>query len=636
MTANNNKYFYSDIEDQVIVNFVTDDFKSRQLRRRVFELAWELNMNFYLGNQFSYISNTGEIGDYEKQYYWENREVFNHISPIIETRLAKLNKVKPTISVKPNSNSSKDIYSTKLSQTIIQNTLDNNNIDKLISTATAWSEITGTSFYKIVWDNSIGETIGKNNAGEIKNGDVIISVCSPFEIYPDSNNSHDIEDCESIIEARAYPVKFVNDHWGLSLTGEEIDIFELNNNSFLSGSAGRSNITKITHSAKSDHVLIIERYEKPTPERKNGRLTIICKDKLLYDGDLPYNLGKNGQKAYPFIRQISNSVLGSFWGSSVIERCIPIQRAYNAIKNKKHEFIARLASGVLAVEDGSVDTDNLEDEGLAPGKIIVYRNGSTPPEFLNPGTIPNELEKEENNLLKEINSLGGVSDLSTNSNIPNNISSGSALTLLIEQDDSRLSLTAEHIRNSIKTIGQFILRMYKQMATNVRLNKIVDSNGSLEIYYWNNSDLTSDDIILNTENELETSQSSKQELILKLLQLNILENENGKISSENKNKILDLLGLKNWNNFEDIDDLHKKRANRENTKIENLKEPLEIDNHSIHIEEHIKYLISETNENIDEEFKNKLLKHIKNHKELILNQEWFYGKFKFRTTKQWE
>lgn len=615
------KYFYSDVEDQVIVNFVADDFKNRQISRRPYELAWELNMNFYLGNQFSYISSSGELGDTEKQYYWENREVFNHISPIIESRLAKLYKVKPILNIKPSSNSNQDIYSSKLSKTILQNTMQSNNIDKLISTATAWSEITGTSFYKISWDTNLGETIGKIEENEIKNGDVVLSICSPFEIYPDSNSSQDIEDCESIIEARAFPVKFVNEQWGLDLTGEDIDIFELNNNSFLSGAAGRSNITKIAHSSKSDHVLVIERYEKPSIKRKNGRLTIICKDKLLYDGDLPYNLGKNNTKAYPFIKQVSTSQLGSFWGISVIERCIPIQRAYNAIKNKKHEFISRLASGVLAVEDGSVDVDNLEDEGLAPGKILVYRNGSTPPEFLNPGNIPSELEKEEASLLSEINSLSCVSDLTTNSTIPNNITSGSALNLLIEQDDARLSLTAEHIRNSIKTIGLYILRLYKQMATNVRLSKLADENGSMELFYWNNADITSDDVFLDTDNELEFSQTNRQNLILSLFEKGLFSNREGQVSTNSKIKILEFLGLKNWSDFEDTDELHKKRANKENLKIIKLDNPLEVDDHKLHINEHTKFIISGLIKDEDNDFIKKLTNHIKQHKNLLNSQE---------------
>jgi hypothetical protein len=611
------KYYYSETEDQIIVNSINDDFKRRQLERKPYELTWELNMNFYMGNQYSYISNTGNISDIEKRYSWENREVFNHIAPVIETRLSKLNKVKPAFLVRPASNSDEDLYSAKLATSVLQNCTEKNSLNSLVSMATAWSEITGTSFYKLSWDDNLGNVIGQLNGAELKNGDVTISVCSPFEIYPDSNGAIEIDDCSSIIEARPFPVEIINSAWGINLAGENVDIFELNNTSFLSGMSGRSNITKVAHSTKHDHVLLLERYEKPSINKPNGRLTIICKNKLLYDGDLPYILGKNNERSYPFIKQVSTKQISCFWGISVIERCIPIQRSYNAIKNKKHEFIERLASGVLSVEDGSVDIDNLEDEGLAPGKILVYRNGSTPPKFLDPGSIPAELEKEEDKLLAEINNLSCISDVTTNSSIPSGINSGSALNLLIEQDETRLSLTAEYIRESIKKIGEFIIKFYKQYAQGPRLEKLTDKNGSLEIFYWKNSDLTSDDVVLDTKNELIDDESDKKQLILKLLDKGLLNDEDGQITPNNKIKLFNMLGFENWEISENIDDLQKKRANKENHKLIELMSPIEIDNHQIHICEHTKFLISDASNDIDNDFRIKLLNHIKQHKNFL-------------------
>lgn len=64
----------------------------------------------------------------------------------------------------------------------------------------------------------------------------------------------------------------------------------------------------------------------------------------------------------------------------LVSQLIPYQIAYNKLKNKKLELL--LNPKVLVVEDGSVDIDSLEDNGLAPGKILVYRNGSTPPSSL--------------------------------------------------------------------------------------------------------------------------------------------------------------------------------------------------------------------------------------------------------------
>lgn len=64
-----------------------------------------------------------------------------------------------------------------------------------------------------------------------------------------------------------------------------------------------------------------------------------------------------------------------------VDMLVPFQRAYNATKNRKMEFLNRYTLGILCVEDGSVDVDELETDGVTPGKIIVYRQGSMAPEF---------------------------------------------------------------------------------------------------------------------------------------------------------------------------------------------------------------------------------------------------------------
>jgi hypothetical protein len=57
----------------------------------------------------------------------------------------------------------------------------------------------------------------------------------------------------------------------------------------------------------------------------------------------------------------------------------PYQRAYNKIMNLHNEHIEFSTYGFMAVEDGSVDVEALEADGLGPGKIVVYRQGSIAP-----------------------------------------------------------------------------------------------------------------------------------------------------------------------------------------------------------------------------------------------------------------
>ena len=129
--------------------------------------------------------------------------------------------------------------------------------------------------------------------------------------------------------------------------------------------------------------------------------------------------------------------------------------------------------GVLAVEEGSIDTDELTEEGLTPGKVLVYRQGSALPRLLEAGSIPSEFAYEEERLLTEFFEVSGVSELMRNSSTSQHITSGVALQLLVEQDDTRMNISAEQIKNAIREVARHVLRLYRQFAVTTRIEKAV-------------------------------------------------------------------------------------------------------------------------------------------------------------------
>jgi len=612
------KYFYSSDEDNVIVSFIMSEFERRRNERKPYDLAWELNINFLIGNQFSYIAENGEIERIPKSYSWQGEEVYNHISPIVETRLAKLGKVRPTIAVRPSGEEEKDVYNAKLTKSLINVFSSKQKLAEAITEATIWSEVTGTSFYKIVWDANRGQVIGENEGMSITTGDVSLSVCSPFEIFPDSCACTKITDCKSIIHARPIPASTIKELYGVEVMGADLDTYSFDQSSSSITYTGKSNAPKLSRTVKHDHVLVIEYYELPSRDYPNGKFSIVAGNKLIFDGELPFVCLDDNKRGFPFVKQVSNAQIGSFFGVSVIERCIPIQRAYNSIKNRKHEFLTRLAVGVLAVEDGSVDIDQIEEDGLAPGKIIVYRNGSTPPVFLDTGSIPSEFTYEEDRLLSEFITVSGVSELMRDSVVPSSVSSGTALSLLIEQDETRLSVSAEYIRSAVKEIAEHVIRLYKQFADTKRLARVVEDNGEIEIYYWNNSDISYEEIILESDNELTETPAQRKNMLLDLYKAGLFADENGRISTRTRSKILEGLGFNSYDNVQDISGLHTKRAIKENLGLSDGKiSPLDIDDHELHIQEHTKFLISDQAKSYSKEYLDNIKNHILEHKVLM-------------------
>lgn len=608
-------------ELEELAESIIEDFKNRQQERKRYEANWQLNINFFIGNQYCAINNNNEVVDFEKQFFWQEREVYNHIAPILEQRLSKLAKVRPTMTVVPFSDSDQDINCAKVSKNILKATSYKLNLSCIISEATVWSELCGTVFYKVTWNNNLGTTLGIDNEGNsIHEGDVQIDVVSPFEIFPDSSTYSNINDCKSIMQARVYNVDTIKDMWGIDVEGKDLDVFTLDSVNLAGGLGYYGKVNKAGKTVKHNSALVIEKYEMPTIDYPNGRLIIVADKKVVYIGELPYINKSENKRGFPFISQCSIQNPNCLWGGSVVERCIPIQRSYNAIKNRKHEFLNRISMGVMAVEDGSVDTDNLEEEGMAPGKVLIYRQGSPIPKLLSSGSVPSDFAYEEDRLLNEFLTVSGVSDLLRNSSLTSNLS-GVALELLIEQDEARLISSAEEIRQAVKEISKHILRLYKQFINGKTSSKLISNNGNIEMFYWNKSDINSDDVVFETENELNESLAQKRNMIFEIFNSGLLHDENGKLNNSVRYKLLEQLGLGIWENTQDIKTLQIKRADKENLQLldtHNIDMPREIDNHDLHINEHTCFMLSDEfekaikrNPNIEK----LMLEHIRQHKQ---------------------
>ncbi len=480
------------------VSEVREDFETRKKLRREKELAWQLNMNFLYGNQYCRITPEKLLRTSEKTFFWQHREVFNHIAPVMETRSAKLLGTRPKIRILPLSGEGDGF--TKTAEKAVNSVFERAGMQKIIAEATSWSEVTGTVFYKITADSD---------------GNAEISVCPPFEIYPDSFERSDVEDCRSIIHARALPVGEIKRIWNEEVGPEKLSAFNpaAANNPELSGCA-----------------TVIEKYEKPSENFPEGRLVIVAGDKLLYSGGLPYSEG--GRFSFPFVRQVSLPVAGSFYGASVIERLIPLQRAYNDVKNRKHELLSRLAGGILTVEEGSVNVDELEEDGLYPGKILVYRQGASVPSFMQADKLPSDFISEEERILREFSVISGVSDL-MRSNAPVRVTSGTALNLLLEQDGTRISVSSDGIARAVKETAEKVLEI-------MRIYGYTDGDGSLTDESGN---LSRRDFTVITEKEGNSAPVRMMSIALEIFESGLLCGENGKVPTETRNKLLEMMGL---------------------------------------------------------------------------------------------
>ncbi len=576
--------------EKQLVDDVKSDFARRQEERRAIERGWQLNMNFLCGNQYCDVNSLGEIEEDAPGFFWQTRRVFNYIAPTIDMRCAKLNRIRPKLAVRAATDCDEDVRSARISSAVLAAVAERENLDDCITRATIWSETCGTAFYKIIWDNSAGSTIAATEEGELRDGGVKIMPLSPFEIYPAALSEESIEGQPSIIHAKAVAVEDIYAVYGVKLPGRDIDEFSLSPYSASVHSVTRSAPVK---TVKHGYEIVIERYERPAEDIPNGRLTIVAGDMLLFDGDLPYINGPDGTRGYPFVRQNCLPLAGGFFGGSVVDRLIPVQRAYNAVKNRKHEFLNRISMGTIAVEDGSVDTDDLLEDGLAPGKILVYRQGGTPPAMLALGSVPAEFSEEEDRLVEEFGKVSGVGEITQSANSFNSVTSATGLQLLIEQDETRLTVSYEQIKSALKAIGRHILCLYRQFSPQMRVMRGAHEDGKAAMLSFSSADLSCDDVVLEADSEINLSPARRRTLMYELMSSGLLSDAQGKLPEGTKNKILTYLGYNGLAAGRDIAALHRARCEEENAKLLKGDVPVKFyDDHALHIEGHTAFILS--------------------------------------------
>ena len=595
---------------------VKADFERRRSDRRTLEQQWNLNMNFLYGNQYCDIAPNGDVSEEDNYFYWQSRNVYNHIAPIIETRIAKLARVRPTMSVRAAGGEEADLKTARIASDVLNATCNRADLDAVISKVTLLAETYGTAFYKIMWNGNKGAVLGALDGKNVAEGDVELMAVSPYEIFPESLFRSEMSEQKSVIHARAVNVDDVESLYGVRLDGGDVDVFSLSTVKY----GARPSSTKISGKTVPNSVIVIEKYERPSKKFPEGRVITVAGDKVLRVSALPYENGVDGARDFPFVKQDSISQAGMFFGTSVIERIIPLQRAYNAVKNRKHEFLNRVTVGVVTVEDGSVDVNELSEDGLQPGKVLVYRQGATPPRMMAAQSVPVDFFSEEERLTEEFITVSGVSEISRNSTIPTNVTSGVAISLLIEQDETRLSSTAENVRRAVKQVAKQIIRLFRQFAGQARLMKIAGDNRKSEVFYFNSSDLTSDDVVFDTENELSYSPAQKKNAVMELLTSGLLSDADGRTSQRTKAKILEILGYGSLDNVQDLTTLHVGKAQSENLDMQEREVEAEsFDDHEVHITEHVRFLLSgELNLAKDKQkTKENVIKHIEAHKKML-------------------
>lgn len=577
------------------------ELERRRSDRAPYELQWSLNADFVNGNQnvdLDLVHNCLVQEGLSPDQTVEERRVYNRIAPLMDTRLANLMSVNYDMYVKPRTNEADDTAKAKIGTKILEYCQANTDFNGQLNQLLQWAEICGTAFTVSYWDKNRGDVIAEmavegpdgtpTDPVPIHLGDLSFGLISPYEVFPASLTVQNVADQHDIIVEQVFDVDTVKSVWGLTVDGEKTEAYVLTPEPSGVSGHGHSHATfGVKRTERENSARVITYYEKPSLAHERGRMIVVIGRRMVFYGELPGGI-------MPIVAFKAKEIPGLFFGKSVIESLIPLQRSYNEIQNKILDYVHVTVNAPLMSPVGSLDMDLIEQQGgVQSGDIIEYDANRGEPHFMSYAPFSPLLTAQRDQIAQDMEYTAGVSQLMVYGSAANS-ASGTALNTRREIDMTRMSLTADNIRDGVIEMAKIWLRLNKSYSTGYRTVLVAGDDDMSGIITWCADDINSYDVEFTAENELRHSADQQREDFINALQLGLFTDDNGMISKDVKRRAWELFHSGALDDVLDIEEQQRKNARYEIRQIRNGIIPPEdrYADDEIHLEEHIRFALS--------------------------------------------
>lgn len=324
-------------------------------------------------------------------------------------------------------------------------------------------------------------------------------------------------------------------------------------------------------------IRVTEFWEAPSKKHAEGRVITVAGGETLVVKKNPYG-GR-----YPFVHFGCNQAPGRFWYDGMVRELEPLQKAHNSSLSR-YAMIMMLSANpkVIADKDSGIKDTAINDE---PGEIIFKKRGSSV-EFVNP-PVPASIHPAVISLvMNSMQSITGVNDTLAGQNPPN-VRAALSIRFLQESGLRRFVPIARRVEETLRQAGRLVLYLHKRFWSDERLEQVLGSGASAEVYYMRRADIDRiHDVTIRAGSLVPKSPAAQQDLVVNLLQYApFLFQGQGKMNQED---VLRMLDLPNATGKTGIRVAQRKRAYSEH-KSALLGEPISVvpwDDDDLHMEIH--------------------------------------------------
>lgn len=546
-----------------------------------FERQWFINLAFNNGRQ--YMSPVSVPGhgfrlSSPKAPPWRVRLVINKIRTAIRVETAKLTSSRPIPTVIPATNEDEDFSAAQVGEQLLKSAFAFADFEKAYRSFVWWGSVCGTSFLKSYWDAGAPDydcmtlppvpMVANPQTGEpmpvpqavidqipaLKKmletpvpakGKICVERVTPFHIYVPDLLAEGLEDQPYVMQVMTRDPLWVQKafpDFG-PVTPDTRAATTLMDSSAIIAKGSEEHL---------DSVLVKEMWLKPNahPDFPSGGMITVINDRVAQvatEWPLPF-------PDYPFYKY-NGLPTGGFYSDSIIVDLIPVQKEYNRTRSQMVEIKNTMGKPRLVYQKGSINPKMLSSE---PGQSVPYTAGYEKPQIMPGVEVPQSFTNELQILSNDFDDISGQHEISRGDTPNSQLTSGTAISFLQEQDDAKLGYQVASIELAIQMLGKHYLKYVSQNWDADRIVHVTGKNNTYETMHWKQGDLRGNtDVRVQTGSALPFSKAARQALLTEMMQ-------NGFIPPEVGLEMMDLGGFDKM-----VEDflVDKRQAMRENMKM---------------------------------------------------------------------
>jgi hypothetical protein len=624
-------------EDQELIKFVNDRCSKWRMDRQTHERQWFINAAFFRGQQYVEWSAREQRLSVPPAPSHRIRLVINRIFPKVRARLAKFLKNRPKPVVVAATQDQNDKMNARATEQALEFQWRKLRLETKFKQALLWAKDCGKGFWVFYWDPSktgrvqqIDPMTGQKRVQDAQLGDICVEVASPFEILVEDPSCPYIGEQPAIMRIRMMPVSdiatrypemapFIEGNGGNAEKEEyfrfEDQIATLNTQ----GYGGSTNLVEERRKEQAAHrklVLVKEYFERPSSAYPEGRYVVVGGDVLLRnEAALPYGF-HDLDNPYPIVQFSDVEVSGQFWGPTVIEQLIGLQREYNLLRSKIAEQTRMMAfPKLLAAKQHQIPRGAWTSEA---GEFIEYvaLPGVPPPTPWHPPNIANDIWRSLELIQKEFEDITHIFPASEGRT--GAATSGFQTNLLQEATDTTHAPDVRAHEIAIEEAAFKIRRLMKLGYDIPRLISITGRNYEPEVREFSADAIDEHaDIIIQAGSALPDLKYARMQSIMEMFEKGLLGDP---LDPEVKRKALSMLEMGGLEQAFDPARRDEDQARVENAKFaEQQAVPLPefFQNHNIHYQIHTDLLKSPEGTSLSPEMRLAATAHVIKHVEFI-------------------